>query len=169
MVSFYMNRLATYLRGALIALIFQKNLRLGLSEARAAASVGLMTADIEGIVQDVEGIHDITLMIPEVAVSLYLFWTVIGKSFFITTLVLLAGAGWSWYVGNMNGPAFAQWNSGIQDRVSETLVMISHMKGIRMIGLDRVIARRMHSLRQREVDMSRSARILKVMYGMARK
>lgn len=88
-MAYYMNRLATYLRGVLVGLLFQKNLRLGLSEARAAASVGLMTADVEGIVQDMETIHDVTLMIPEVAAGMYLFYSVFGKAFFITFVVLL--------------------------------------------------------------------------------
>lgn len=84
-----MNRMSTYLRGVLIALLFQKKLKLGLSEAKAAAAVGLMTADVEGIGQDIETLHDITLLIPEVVVALYLFWTVIGKAFFLLLLSLL--------------------------------------------------------------------------------
>lgn len=86
MVSYYMNRLATYLRGVLVIMLFQKNLKLGLTEAKAAAAVGLMSADVEGLVQDVERLHDITLLLPEVAVGLYLFWTVIGKAFFLVMI-----------------------------------------------------------------------------------
>lgn len=188
MMTYYMNRLATYMRGVLVGLLFQKNLRLGLSEARAAASVGLMTADVEGIVQDVETLHDVTVMIPEIAVGMYLFYRVIGKSFFLTFVFLLgrstdfrlpplcskaykytASAALSWYAGNLNGPAYAKWNGGIQDRVAETVNIISQMKGIRMIGLDRVIARHMHSLRKREVDLSRSARLLQIAFRLFRK
>lgn len=90
MVSYYMNRISTYLRGVLIMLLFQKNLKLGLTEAKAAAAVGLMSADVEGIVQDVERLHDITLLLPEVAVGLYLFWTLMGKAFFLI-MVTCAG------------------------------------------------------------------------------
>lgn len=53
--------------------------------------------------------------------------------------------------------------------MAETITVIAQMKGIRMIGLDRIIARHLHALREREVELSRTARLLKVFFGIVRK
>lgn len=70
----------------------------------------------------------------------------------------------SWQIGQRNEPAYAKWNKGIQDRISEATATIAQMKGIRMIGLDKVISGYMQSLREREVRASLTARLLKVAY-----
>lgn len=74
--------------------------------------------------------------------------------------------GWfaSWQIGKRNGPAYATWNKGIQDRVSEASAAISQMKGIRMIGLDKVVGGCLQSLREEEVHHSFAARVLKVAF-----
>lgn len=81
-----MNRLTAYMRASLVVLLVKKDLRLGLSEAKAAASVGLMTADVESIVQSFTYMAEIFTMIPEVALALYLLWRILGKPFFFTLL-----------------------------------------------------------------------------------
>lgn len=83
-----MNRLTAYLRASLVVLLVKKDLRLGLSEAKKAASVGLMTADIESIVQAFTYICEIFTMVPDIALALYLLWRIIGKAFFLTLLQL---------------------------------------------------------------------------------
>ena len=83
-----MNRFATYLRATLVVQLAKKDLRLGLSEARTAVSVGLMTADVEAIVQSFQYMCDFILMVPEIGLALYLLWRIIGKPFFLSLLQL---------------------------------------------------------------------------------
>lgn len=87
-VTYYMNRFATFLRATLVVQLAKKDLRLGMTEARTAASVGLMTADVESIVLSFQYMLDIIIMIPELALALYLLWTYVGQSFFLTLLQL---------------------------------------------------------------------------------
>lgn len=84
-----MNRFVTFLRAALTVQLTKKDLRLSLSEARTAASVGLMTADVETIVQSFQDIGDFVVMFPEIGLALYLLWRIVGKSFFLTLIYII--------------------------------------------------------------------------------
>lgn len=55
-ITYYMNRFATFLRATLVVELAKKDLRLGMAEARTAASVGIMTADVESIVQSFQSV-----------------------------------------------------------------------------------------------------------------
>lgn len=85
-----MNRFATFLRAALAVQLTKKDLRLSQSEARTAASVGLLTADTESIVQSFQLMGDFVVMLPEIALALYLLWTIVGKSFFLTLIYIIS-------------------------------------------------------------------------------
>lgn len=85
---YYMNRWTTYVRASLIVLLVKKDLRIGLSEATKAVSVGLMTADIETIVQSFTYVSEVFTMLPEISMALYLLWRIVGKAFFLTLLQL---------------------------------------------------------------------------------
>lgn len=71
-----------------------------------------------------------------------------------------------WYFGSMNGAAYAKWNKGIQHRLAESVNILESMKGIRMIGLDNVVVNYMHALREREILVSKPARVLKMALGL---
>lgn len=165
-----MNRVSTLLRGTLVSLLFDKSFRLSSSDAKDAAGVSLMTADVDGVIQPLDEIQNVWASFLDIGLGLYLLSTVVGKSFFlssipcigklhlstcmITFLHFVAMVAITWALGNKIGPAFSVWNRGIQERVTQVTLMLPQMKAIRMVGLDRVVESYAQGLRDHEVELS---------------
>lgn len=154
MTQYYMNRFSTLLRGTLVSLLFEKNFRLSSSDAKDAAGVSLMTADVDGIIQPLDEIQNVWASFLDIALGLYLMSTIVGKAFFLSSIPCIAMVTITWFFGNKIGPAFSTWNRGIQERVTQVTLMLPQMKAIRMIGLDRVVESYAQGLRDHEVELS---------------
>lgn len=59
-------------------------------------------------------------------------------------------------------PATVKWNAAVQKRVGETSSMLSHMKGIKMMGLTDFFHGLVQSLRVHELKVSARVRWLLV-------
>ena len=76
----------TMIRGALVALIFEKTLGLEAAKAREGDAVSLMSADIEGIEPGIELIHEIWASVIELAIALYLLQIQVGAACFFVVI-----------------------------------------------------------------------------------
>lgn len=67
------------------------------------------------------------------------------------------------YTGKNNQPATRQWNQSIQNRVAKSAQILAQITGIKMMGLQTIVADLIQSLRLKEVADSMWARKLRVM------
>lgn len=78
------------LRGLLVARTLVKNLALRYSAAKGTVALTVMGTDIEGIVDSIQGFHDIWVGMLEIAAALYLLSLVIGVAFFLPVTTILS-------------------------------------------------------------------------------
>lgn len=77
-------------------------------------------------------------------------------------LVAVAVSG---FIGNKMAPATAAWNQAIQERVAAMAVTLSHIKGIKMISLDKTMAEYGQGLRDYEVEVSKRFRRIRTLFS----
>lgn len=63
------------------------------------------------------------------------------------------------------GPATIAWNKAVQKRVAAMNVTLNHIKGLKMIGLDKVMATYGQGLRDYEVQVSKGVRNLRMWFN----
>ena len=80
-------RLLTFIRGALVSLIFVK--MLSLSSYTDAAPVTLMSTDVDGIVFGMRFTHDIWACVVELAVGMFLLYREIGPPCFLVFIPII--------------------------------------------------------------------------------
>jgi hypothetical protein len=73
-------RVITMVRGGLISMLYRKMTDLSVRDVDPAASLTLMSADIERIVQGWQSIHEIWASALEIAVAIYLLQIQLGVS-----------------------------------------------------------------------------------------
>ncbi|KAF7117581.1 hypothetical protein CNMCM5793_006633 [Aspergillus hiratsukae] len=155
-------RTITMVRGGVVSMIYNKASRLGVKDADPAASLTLMSADIERIVQGWQTIHDIWGNAAEVALAIYLLERELGVASVVPVGVALVAL-----IGCLIAMAFvmarqAVWLEAIERRISSTASMLGSMKGIKMLGLKSAIMKSVHGLRLEELDISKRFRRLLV-------
>ncbi|KAG6006407.1 hypothetical protein E4U21_007073 [Claviceps maximensis] len=156
-------RFATMLRGQLASVVFDKALRLNLSDASQSAAVTLMSTDIEGIVGGLTVLHDIWAGIIELALAMFLLATLVGGASFLVIVPALLSTIISLSAAKRMGPARKAWNKSIQERVATTSGILSQLKGLKMTGLSQDVATFLQTLRVKEVDKSKEMRVLSIM------
>ncbi|KAL5689629.1 hypothetical protein EMGR_008545 [Emarellia grisea] len=155
-------RTITMVRGGVVSMIYNKASRLGIKDADPAASLTLMSADIERIVQGWQTIHDIWGNAAEIALAIYLLERELGVACVVPVGVALVAL-----IGCLITLSFvvarqAVWLEAIERRISSTASMLSSMKGIKMLGLKSAIMKSLHGLRLEELEISKKFRRLLV-------
>ncbi|KAM0815312.1 putative ABC multidrug transporter [Seiridium cardinale] len=152
-------QLVTMIRGGLVAMIFDKTMRLDHSMAKDSEAITLMSADIEGIEPGVELIHEIWASVVELGIGLYLLQRQIGPAcFFVVIPAIVASLLTSRLIRAM-GPARMLWSKGIQKRVAEASRMLSQIKSLKITGLASYTADAIQNLRVKELVLSRKFRL----------
>ncbi|KAK9426251.1 putative ABC multidrug transporter [Seiridium unicorne] len=152
-------QLVTIIRGGLVAMIFDKTMRLDHSMAKDSEAITLMSADIEGIEPGVELIHEIWASVVELGIGLYLLQRQIGAAcFFVVIPAIVASILTSRLIRAM-GPARMLWSKGIQKRVAEASRMLSQIKSLKITGLASYTADAIQNLRVKELVLSRKFRL----------
>ncbi|KAK6086716.1 hypothetical protein SCUP234_02236 [Seiridium cupressi] len=151
--------LVTMIRGGLVAMIFDKTMRLDYSMAKDSEAITLMSADIEGIEPGVELIHEIWASVVELGIGLYLLQRQIGTAcFFVVIPAIVASILTSRLIRAM-GPARMLWSKEIQKRVAEASRMLSQIKSLKVTGLASYTADAIQNLRVKELVLSRKFRL----------
>lgn len=57
--------------------------------------------------------------------------------------------------------AVTRWKASIEKRITKTAIIISQLKGIKMIGLERIMTNYVHGLRVAEMDAAKESRNLR--------
>ncbi|KEY65241.1 hypothetical protein S7711_08779 [Stachybotrys chartarum IBT 7711] len=157
-------QLLTMFRGALASMVFKKTLHLQSSTIKDSAPVTLMGTDIETLVFAGDSLHDVWASILELPVSMYLLYRQVGiPSLFILIPTMLTTV-YGGLISPAMGPAQALWNGAVQQRLGTTSTMLSQMKGIKMVGLERYFHGLVQGLRNKELDLSLKYRLLLVQF-----
>ena len=156
-------------RGLLISQVYQKSLTLSYAQTQAIATVSYMSSDIDGAATGIAKFHETWADFLYVAAGTYLLGLQIGWSaIFIlvpsigmwneTPLLLpipaflkatdtyrttyLAGNVYAGqYLGNRAPNTRQIWDEIIKLRVTRTAAMLSQLKAIKMVGLDKLLLR----------------------------
>lgn len=70
----------------LIGQVIKKNLSLKTSDAKKAAVLTLMTADVEGVVTNSSKSHDIWMSFFEIGIGMYFMSLMIGNAWFLPAI-----------------------------------------------------------------------------------
>lgn len=89
MKSSLSNTTATRLRGIISSQILKKTLRLRSHKAADAAALTHISADVDGVLDVVRTVHDLWIGIIELAIGLYLLWTIVGMAFFAPLIPII--------------------------------------------------------------------------------
>lgn len=142
-------RTITMLRGGLISLLYRKTGTLNLKNVDPAASMTLMSADMERIVQGWQTMHEIWSNLAEVGIAIFLLEQQLGVACVVPVAVSLVTLFGSMFAMNFIMSRQAMWLEAIERRISATSAMLSAIKGIKMCGLGETL---MHSLQVLRVD-----------------
>lgn len=74
------------LRGSLVSSILDKTLRLKLTDAKKAAAMTLISADIDGIQVGLVLFHDMWASVIELAVGIYMLASLVGGASFMVAI-----------------------------------------------------------------------------------
>lgn len=159
MTSAHMNnRQATRMRGGLIALIFDKNLRISQSEAKKFAAVTLMSNDVDGIARGLSRCYDVIVTFIEVGFGIFLLSLFVGRSCFVVLVPLTLSTIGAYFFGKWIAVRFTAWNVSIQSRVAKTSKVLGQIKAIKMFGLGPTISLYLQRLRVAEINISKKYR-----------
>lgn len=175
-------RAITMARGGLISMLYRKVADLSMKDVDPAASMTLMSADIERIVQGWQSMHEIWANASEVGIAIYLLKRELGVACLVPVAVSL-GKTEMWHIdldwdpnlstksvsmiGSIIAMNFivsrqAMWLEAIERRISATSAMLSSMKGVKMTGLKHTLFENLQHLRCEELNISKKFRKLMV-------
>lgn len=147
------SRFAVKLRNVLIALIYDRTLKIKPHEADQGSATVLMNVDMEKVVEAVRIIHELWAVTVTSGFAFYILFTRLGVAFVAPLITILALSGLSTW---LNGPRLKkrqlEWVTATERRVTEIAYATSHMKAIRMLGLGSTVERNLTSMRVHEVD-----------------
>lgn len=170
------------MRGSLVALIFNKTLRMSTSAVSDASAITLMSTDIERIGSGLRDMHEIYSNFIEVVLALWLLARLLKIATVASTLVvigehiplqetkrrvanvsskvcLVAGIPLAVASGNAQGI----WLEAVEERVAVTSKVLGVMKNIKMTGLTDVITKNVRKLRSQEIKASFPYRLYTVL------
>ncbi|RAH77151.1 P-loop containing nucleoside triphosphate hydrolase protein [Aspergillus japonicus CBS 114.51] len=154
------NRLASKLRGILMAIVYDKIFDSQLQPHDVAIVTTMITTHTERITIGMQTIQDTWGCLAEVILIIWLLSDPLRIAdlppVFISLVCVVAVAGAVGYLVQRQ----ALWLKAIKTRVGATAAMLKAMKSIKMSGMARILYDQMRSLRDNEVRCSRGYRML---------
>ncbi|KAK3322938.1 P-loop containing nucleoside triphosphate hydrolase protein [Apodospora peruviana] len=153
-------RTITMVRGGLISIIYRKTGSVSLKDVDPAASMTLMSADIERVVQGWQTMHEIWSNSIEVGVAIYLLERQLGVACVVPVAVSILSLLGSIVAMNFIMSRQAMWLEAIERRISATSAMLASIKGVKMCGLKDTLLASLQQLRVDELRISKKFRKL---------
>ncbi|KAK4201212.1 putative ABC transporter [Triangularia verruculosa] len=153
-------RTIAMVRAGLISMIYRKTSTLSLKDIDPAASMTLMSADMERIVQGWQTMHEIWSNAIEVGVAIFLLERQLGIACVVPVALSILSLLGSMVAMNFIVSRQAMWLEAIERRISATSAMLSSMKGVKMCGLKDTLMASMQKLRVDELRISKRFRKL---------
>ncbi|EEP79833.1 hypothetical protein UREG_04679 [Uncinocarpus reesii 1704] len=153
-------RAITMARGGLIGMLYRKATDLSIKDVDPAASMTLMSADIERIVHGWQTMHEIWSNAAEVGIAIFLLYNQLGIACVVPIVVSVVSLFLSIIAMNFVMAHQALWLEAIERRISATTTMLNSMKGVKMCGLKQTLLTNLHNLRIEELTISKKFRKL---------
>ena len=148
-----LNRCITQLRAGLVSLLYHKTLDLSIVSADPAASLTLMSSDVQRIVDPLVLLHDTWGGVIELGLAMFLLYRNLGGIAVIAPAVvyIISALGTSWVVSVIAGFQ-KQWFAAIQKRVSFTSALLHSMRNVKLLGMSVIVKDRTQELREIEIN-----------------
>ncbi|KAH6659682.1 P-loop containing nucleoside triphosphate hydrolase protein [Truncatella angustata] len=163
--AFYFHkafRMATMLRGLLIAVIFKHTTEISIAASDNSASVTLMSTDVDTIVRAIRQLHDLWADVVQVAVATWLLSVFIGPAAAAPVAVCLLSLVLTIYVSPKARASQGAWFEKVQKRIGVTSKMLGHMKSVKMSGLAQELALSISRMRVDEMKAAKPFRLIMV-------
>ena len=159
-------------------MIYSKTTDLSITAVDPAASLTLMSADIERITTGWQTMHEIWANVLEVGLAIYLLQRQLGTACAIPIAVSIGvlrplypllsltcvrfpvSLGGSLAATSLVMSRQAMWLEAIERRINATTAMLGAMKSVKMCGLTEILSSNLHGLRLEEIQISRKFRRL---------
>ncbi|KAI9691603.1 MAG: hypothetical protein M1822_007674 [Bathelium mastoideum] len=125
-----------------------------------AASLTLMSADIERITTGWQTMHEIWANIIEAALAIYLLERQLGVACVLPLAVAIASLVGSLVATSLVMSRQAMWLEAIERRINATTAMLGAMKSVKMCGLTETLSSNLQELRLEEIRISKKFRKL---------
>ncbi|KAL3441173.1 P-loop containing nucleoside triphosphate hydrolase protein [Aspergillus insuetus] len=155
-------RAISMVRGAVVSLIYRKASMLSIKDADPAASLTLMSADIERIVQGWQTMHEIWANAAEIALAIVLLEKQLGIACAVPVGVSIFALVCSLVAMSGVMARQAKWLEAIERRISSTAAMLASIKGVKLLGLKPSLMSSIQNLRLEELSISKGFRKLLV-------
>lgn len=157
------QKISVQVRGCLVSSVFRQMTRLKANAStEKAASLTLMSSDVERIIQNVKFLHDYYANLVEGALAAWLLQRQLGLAFLVPIGVVLVCFCISLNMGKLSGPRQKVWMQATQQRVQSTASTIAGLKVIKMLGLATLTAT-IERLRATELSASKRFRHIAVL------
>lgn len=139
-------------RAGLVALVYDKTMRISTSAIDKSSAVTIMSADIERIVVGLKTIHDLWANIIQVALTGWLLERMTGVAV-ILPIVMAAACGYGTLkISGAAGGQQVHWLKRIEKRIEVTTHTLSSMRGVKMSGLAPKLSGMIQSMRASELQ-----------------
>lgn len=169
-------------KSALVGIIHHQAIGLPSATHNNSEAVTLMSNDAEGLDGVAEMVHEIWAQMVEVVIGIVLLSREVGWIWPLSLILIFCTSTnpcpsvllipeftvcsrMSRYVAKHLGPRQKAWNTATQERVAATSSMLSAMRVIKMLGLQRCMARFTCRLREDELATASKVRWIMVYYN----
>ncbi|KAF4549613.1 ABC transporter-like protein 1 [Elsinoe fawcettii] len=161
--TFYWHRHYRFLfavRGTLIAAIYDKAMRLAISQEDGASAVTMMSTDVERIVRGLFDLHEIWAHAVQVAIATWLIQTNLGLAWVGPMVVSAVAAALTLYSTKFTSYHQLKWIGGTQIRMNFTRSVLGAIKSIKIGGLGPRIMQLLQEARTHELREAKTFRYL---------
>ena len=159
---YFQERAMFMARGCLASAVYKKTTQSKLSAADDAASITLMSTDVERIRLGFLFLHELWSCTVQVVLSLYFLQVQLGAAFAAPIIIVACCAVVEVFVAKFSGPRQKAWMSKIQTRVGLTANVISNMKHLKISGLTEPVEDSIQRLRVEELKSATKFRMCQV-------
>ncbi|KAF1998927.1 P-loop containing nucleoside triphosphate hydrolase protein [Amniculicola lignicola CBS 123094] len=146
------------LRGTLIGIIYKKTLTMSSSTLTESEAVTLMNADVERITVGLRQSQELWASFYEIALSVALLHQQISWAALTPLGVIFGCTAAAIGISPKLAASQKTWLDKIQGRVDATAAMLGSIKAVKMTGLTPDLGKRIHGLRETEIDTARTFR-----------
>ncbi|KAJ9640194.1 hypothetical protein H2204_003419 [Knufia peltigerae] len=141
------------IRGALVALIYSESIILLYDAEDPQAAVTLMSTDVDRICQSLAFVHEVWSRTLELGIGISLLALQIGWVSVMPIAVVLISALLDARITASIGGQAGAWAAAVQQRISLTAGVLSSLKSVRMLGIEKAMSRMIQDERHNELRL----------------
>ncbi|KAF4858699.1 ABC transporter atnG [Colletotrichum siamense] len=151
----------TKIRGLLVGAVYRKLTTVNSIQAENAA-VTLMSTDVERVTQGLRVFHEAWANLVEVAIAVWLLQRELHMGSIAPVAIAIACFLITLCVNKFTMPRQNRWMDALQTRINRTVSVLSQIKSIRMLGLEKQSEQALNALRVKELQLANGFRMMMV-------